>query len=428
MISQEKTNIKKDILSNGLRVISESIPYVRSISIGIWLLTGSRYEKSLEQGISHFLEHINFKGTEKRDARNIALTIESAGGILDAFTSRELTCYYVKLLDEDLELAIELLSDIILHSNYNPEDIDNVREVVLEELRLTEDTPDDIVNNLLTAMIWDGHPLGKSILGTRESLISFNREMILEYWRTHYIPSRMIITVAGNVNHNELLDLVRKYFIFNELPSSTSYPFNLSPLPTYKRNIKYTKKDISQMHIAFGTVAPAYSDKAHYPLMVFNTILSGGMGSRLFQTLREEQGLAYSVYSYCQAWQDTGLFGAYIATEASKTPEAIKSMIEQFRLIRDNELIEDELINARNHLKGNIILGLESMDARMGRLARLEIYDDVFKTHSITLKKIESVTKEQIQSLAKHIFTPESISLAMVGPEIEAISENDLII
>jgi predicted Zn-dependent peptidase len=403
---------QKTVLGNGIRVITEEIPYLRSVSIGVWVVTGSRDEQPHENGISHFIEHLLFKGTEKRTAFDIAKEIDSVGGTLNAFTGREYTCFYAKVIDKNLPLAIDLLSDIFLHSVMDGKDVEKERMVILQEIKMVEDTPDDYIHDLFNRVCWGEHPLGFPIYGTSELVQSFNRDQLYRYFRENYLPGRIIVCAAGNLRHQEVVKLIGE--AFGQIPKSDKTRARLKPNPVSTTNM--WKRNLEQVHFCLGTRGLQYNHSLRFASYVLNTILGGGMSSRLFQEIRENRGLAYSVYSYLPTYIDTGLVVVYAGTNEGSFQEAIELILEEFTRLKKKPLKHGELETAKEQLKGNLLLSLESSDNLMTRLAKNEIYFKAYLPVKMILKGIDEVNEETIHDLANDIFDEHFFCLTVLGP------------
>jgi predicted Zn-dependent peptidase len=404
---------RKTVLDNGVKIITEKLPYFQSITIGIWVMTGSRNENKEENGISHFIEHMLFKGTEKRGASDIAKEIDSVGGILNAFTSKEYTCLYVKVLDRHLDLAIDLLLDIFLNSNFKPEEVERERGVILQEIRMVEDTPDENIQDMFNQSFFRDHPLSYPILGSIHSVRRISRRKLLSCFAgSYHQPFRIIISAAGKIEHEKLVEKVAsvlKSFTPEEItPSENSFHpsavFFIRP------------KKLEQVHICLGTKGLPQGHPSRYTSYVLNTILGGGMSSRLFQEIREKRGLAYTVYSYQSSYLDTGLFMIYMGVGEDSTEQAISLVIQELKRLRDEPIGDTELQAAKEQLKGNMLLASENTDNRMTRLAKSEIYFNKFITIEEVLKNIDKTTSEAVGNLAREIFQSEYLSLAVLGP------------
>ncbi|MDU4959851.1 MAG: pitrilysin family protein [Sporomusaceae bacterium] len=407
---------EKSVLANGIRVVTETMPHLRSVTLGAWVATGSRYEHAGNQGISHFIEHLVFKGTASRSAKAIAEEVDSVGGQLNAFTSKEYTCFYMKSLDTHLELAVDLLSDMLLNARFDPDDINKEQGVVLEEYNMYEDSPDELVHDLYVQEIWRNHPLGQSILGTRQSIGAFDRAKILDYRQQYYIPGNLVIAAAGNLTHAQVVRLCERYF--GCMRGSTVNPVDPAALqPCYQAASSQRLKDTEQAHICLGVPGYRYEADEIYSLHLLNNLLGGSMSSRLFQSIREDRGLAYSVYSYQSSYRDTGLLTIYAGTR----PENVSQVLELIRL-NLQELGRDgvsaaELSKAKEQLKGNLLLGLESSSSRMSRLGTQEMTVGKYVTLDEVIAKIDRVTATDIAAVAGSLFQPELISCFVLGPE-----------
>jgi len=404
---------RKDILPSGLTVVTERVPGIRSVTIGVWVKVGSRHEREGELGLAHFLEHMMFKGTKNRDARAIALSLESVGGHLDAFTSKEYSCYYSRVLDEFVPQAVDVLSDILINSVFEPDKIELEKQVVLEEIKSLNDTPDDLIHDLFTKTIWDGHPLGTPILGTDSTITKFNRDIISRFNRNMYTADRVVIAAAGNVSHDELLALVEKHFTFPE----KGWTRNDAPPPNSEARESFTAMKISQTHICLGCPTFPFKHKDRYPLLALNAILGGGMSSRLFQIVREEKALAYNVYSYIDFLRDAGLFGVYLGVDPSHAQKAVDLVKEEILRLGRDGITREELDGVKSQLKGNLIIGLESTSNRMNRLAKLEIYLNEYNPLEKTIKEIDSIEADDIVRLAREIINPDRFSITLLGPD-----------
>ncbi|OGW01839.1 MAG: hypothetical protein A2889_09640 [Nitrospinae bacterium RIFCSPLOWO2_01_FULL_39_10] len=403
---------QKVVLHNGIRIVTEKIPYLRSVSIGIWINSGSRDEEDKNSGISHFLEHLAFKGTEKRSARQIAFEMDSIGGQIDAFTSREYTCYSAKVLDEHLPVAIDLLSDILLNSTIKPADIDKERQVILEEIKFVEDNPADYIYDLLYQSVWSSHPLGRSILGSPESIEKIDRKKLINHLDNHYTPKNIIIAVAGNIDEGRLKELLEKAFgsLNKNASSSREAP------PEIKRNFIIKERELEQVHFCLGTKGLRSADENRFEGYLLNTILGGSMSSRLFQKIREDYGLAYSIHSFISPYADTGLLGIYAGTSAEFFEKVLKMSLEEFKLLMTVKVPGDELKKAKEQLKGNLMLSLESSSSRMNQLAKQEMYFERFFSMDEIIDEVEKVTEEKIQRLANRLFDNAFFNLAILGP------------
>ncbi|MFQ5656975.1 MAG: M16 family metallopeptidase [Candidatus Methylomirabilales bacterium] len=402
---------RKDVLDNGLVVLTERMPAVRSVSIGVWIRVGSREEEERQAGISHFIEHLFFKGTGKRSAEEIAKAIDSVGGTLDAFTSREYTCFYAKVLGEHVPLAMDILADLVLHARLDPADIEREREVILQEIKMVEDAPDDQIHDLFAETIWVGHPLGRPILGKRETLGQMQRDDIVKYVDQSYRPDRVIISAAGDLDHEAFVDLVAATFGGWE---GHSRP-RLSPPPVPRFTTVQEDRDFSQVHLCLGVNGLDYGHRDRYTLSIANTILGGGMSSRLFQEVREKRGLVYSIYSYTASYRDAGLLVVYAGTSKDHYQEVVDLIRAAFRVIRDEVLGPEEFRRAKEQLKGNLLLGLESTSSRMTRLAKMYMCFNRYFGLDEIIQGIEEVTPERLQQLTQSLFEDGAFTLASIG-------------
>ncbi len=391
----------KTTLDNGARIVTEKIDSVRSAAVGFWFETGSRDETPAENGISHFLEHMLFKGTKKRSALKIAREIEQVGGHMNAFTSKEITAFHASLLDEHLPLAVDTLADMASYSQFADKMIEREQGVVLEEISGYEDSPEDVVHEDFSKLLFADHPLGRPILGTRETVSSFSRDTLVGYWSRQYQPKRLVVSAAGAVDHDKLVKLVARKL---ELPDKAK-PLTKRALP--ELNVDKTherRKAIVQAHLTIGGNGLSYGDEDRYPFFVMNTVLGGGMSSRLFQRLRERSGLAYSVYPFHEAYHDTGLYGIYVGLEEKQVKRAEKMIREELQKLIDKPISKAALKRAKDQLKGALMLGLESSAARMHRLARMEIYLKRYVTLDELLDGINAVTPDDVQQVAQRLF------------------------
>lgn len=403
---------RKTVLGNGVRVITECIPYLNSVSIGVWVLSGSRDEEPHENGISHFIEHLLFKGTERRTAFDIAKEIDSVGGSLNAFTGREYTCYYAKVLDKNLPLAIDLLSDIFMHPLMDPKDVEKERMVILQEIKMVEDTPDDYIHDLFNQVCWGGHPLGFPIFGTAERVQAFSRDQICRFFKENYAPDRTIVCAAGNLDHEEVVSRIGE--TFGQISSSSKARERQTPEPVSTTNI--WERELEQVHFCLGTRGLRYNHSLRFASYLLNAILGGGMSSRLFQEIRENRGLAYSVYSYLPAYIDTGLVVVYAGTNEESFPEVVELILKEFRCLKKESFRNGELETAKRQLKGNLLLSLESSDNLMTRLAKNEVYFGSYLPVGEILKGIDEVKEEDLQRLAEELFDPRYFCLTVLGP------------
>jgi predicted Zn-dependent peptidase len=404
--------IERATLPNGIRIVTESMPYVRSVSLGLWIGIGSRIERGPENGISHFIEHMVFKGTKYRSAEDIARSIDSVGGGLDAFTSKELVSFNAKVLDEHLPLALDVVADLVLNPLFRETDIEKEKGVILEEIKMEADQPEFLLHETFISNFWKGHGLGKPILGTKETVKKFGQQMLFDYYNRVYSPRKILVTAAGSLDHDEIVNLIRDKFAYlherGALPAD-SVPKTHAPIVLKK------KDSLEQIHIALGVPAYPLAHELRFPMYVLNTVLGGGMSSRLFQNIREKQGLAYAVYSELNLFSDTGCFTVYAGTAEETAKQVINSVVQEFRELKDELIGEEELRRAKDHLKGSLMLSLESTSSRMSNLARQELYFDRFMSLDEMLDSIEAVTREEVQMIAREFFHADNIALAMLG-------------
>jgi predicted Zn-dependent peptidase len=403
--------ITKSTLQNGIRVISETIPYSHSVAIGIWVTNGSRHDRQEINGVAHFIEHLLFKGTKKRNALDIAREIDSAGGVLNAFTCREYVCYYAKVLNDSLSKAVELLSDIFLNSTFDPAEIEKERKVVLQEIRMLRDSPDSYIHELFCQSFWKSHPLGMSIAGTEESVGRLSRDVLLINRAERFRSEDIIITAAGKVSHAELRSLLEALFADVAEGSCQKDP----GLPTCEKRVEIINKDLEQVHLCIGTKALPQDSPKRYVGYILNTILGGSISSRLFQEVREEKGLAYSVYSYVLSHSDTGTLVVYAGTKMEKLIEVIDIILQQFRLLKTEPITDAEMDFAREHLKGNLLLSLESTDNRMTKLAKNEIYFGRQVPLPEIISSLEQVTSRDVMELCREMFRDDYLTLEILG-------------
>ena len=409
---QTLRDIEATTLKNGVRVISEEMPHVRSVSLGVWIKTGSRRETSTENGISHFIEHMLFKGTKNRSAEEIARSVDSIGGGLDAFTAKEMVSYNTKVLDEHLPLAFDVLADMVRNPLFREADIEKEKGVILEELKMEVDNPEYLLHDIFSSNFYKDHPLGKPIIGTKDTVRAFDRAMIDDYYRRYYSPSNILITAAGNLNHERLVDLARQYF--EDLRVNGTLAPDVAPVP-HARLVFRDKKSLEQTHLYMGVPAYPFSHELRFACYALNTILGGGMSSRLFQNIREKQGLAYAVYSELAMYHDTGCMAIYAGTAVETAAQVIRSIVKELREIKENLVPAEELRRAKDNLKGSFMLGLESTSSRMSNLARQELHFQRFFTLDEMIERIEAVTAEQIRDIAGEFFHSKNITLAVLG-------------
>ena len=404
---------KKTILDNGIRVVSERIESVRSISIGVWIDVGSRDEENDEMGVSHFIEHMFFKGTKNRTAKEIAVSLESVGGGLNAFTGREHTCYYARVLDEHLDIALDVLSDILKNSLLNPSHFEKEKEVIFSEIKELEDSPSDLIHDILMSTMWKEDPLGRSIIGSAESVLKMPRGKLINFMKKNYTCSRVVIAASGNLKHNELVSKVRRKFEFS---AGTGQSKSVSIPSRVETGRAVAQRKTAQTHVSLGIPIFPYRDRRRYPALVLSNILGGGMSSRLFQTVREKLGLAYSIYSFMDFFEDTGVFGIYLGSHKRNAVRVIELVLKEISHLKRNHLSAKELSNAKYQLKGNLILGMESTSSRMNRLARNELFLNDYMSLDQTIDSISSIQEKDIIGMAEDFLVPDKLSTVVLGP------------
>ena len=402
--------MRRSILPNGLRVVSERMVGAPSVSLGIWVENGSRFETREQSGISHFLEHVLFKGTARRSAAQIAEEIDAVGGVLNAFTGKEYTCYYARVLAEHVSIAIDVLTDLFLHSQFESEEIERERTVVLQEIAQAEDTPDEYIHDLFSLQYWPDHPLSFPICGTSETVRSFGRQDFVDFLAARYRPDRLIVAAAGEIAHESVEEWARD---FAHLGGATE-PVN-STLPQERRGVFVVEKPLEQVHVCLGTAGLPQTAAERFAAYLLNTALGGGMSSRLFQEVRERRGHAYAVYSFLSSYRDAGYLGVYVGTAAEWVDEVIRVIVKELRSLVSEGLRPDELIRVKNQLKGNILLGLETSDSRMSRLAKSELYFRRDFSLAEVAASIDATTNDEIIGLAERLFTAETIAVAVLG-------------
>jgi predicted Zn-dependent peptidase len=415
--------VTAETLPSGLRLVTESMPHVRSVTVGVWLTRGSRHEPDAESGVAHFVEHMLFKGTTSRSARDIAQIVDAVGGQLDAFTAKEYASYYIKVLDEHLGVAIDLLSDMILHPALAPDDVVKEQGVILEEIKMVEDAPDDLVHEVLTGSFWPRHPLGRPILGTPETVTSFDSPALRAYFQRTYLAPNLLVAAAGNFDHARLRELVVR--AFDGLPAAPQADGTRPP--SAASGLTFRVKPIEQAHLCLG--APAYhqTHKDRHALFVLNTILGGSMSSRLFQHIREERGLAYAVYSGLTTYSDAGMLSVYAGCAAERVGEVVDLTVAELQAMRDTPVPADELARAKDHLKGSLMLNLESTSSRMSHLARQYIQFERHFTLDEILAEIDRVTAADVQRVAAELFRNGGLAASVVGPAAaDAVSSDHL--
>jgi predicted Zn-dependent peptidase len=403
---------RKTVLPNGIRLVTERMPHVRSVAVGVWVDTGSRYEPGARAGVSHFIEHLVFKGTESRTAEDVARAVDSVGGQMDAFTTKEHTCFYVTVLDQHLPLAADLLSDILLHPLFAADDIEREKSVVLQEFRMVEDTPDDLIHDLFAERVWEGHPLGRPILGDKSIIMGLARDTVLSHFAAEYSPSQITIAAAGRLVHEQLVDLLGTRF----QGFQRSCPVRDGGPPTTLTRVAAIDRALEQVHFVLGGAGLRQNAPERYALYLLNTILGGSMSSRLFQQVRERQGLVYSIYSGNAGFRDSGLFYIYAGTEPSRFSTVLGLVLEELRKLKRDGVAPDELERAREHLKGSLMLSLESTSSRMTRIAKQELYFGHYFSLDEILTSVDRVSLEEIMGVIDRLFGRTQLSLVALGP------------
>ena len=414
--------VVREVLDNGLRLITETMPHVRSVTLGVWLTRGSRHESDERGGIAHFVEHMLFKGTDTRSAEDIAQAIDSIGGQLDAFTAKEYASYYIKVLDEHVPLAVDLLTDIVRRPAFAADEIEREKKVILEEIKMVEDTPDDLVHELFTQHFWEGHPLARPILGSRETVEALNRTTLQTYFSGAYVGSNIVISAAGNLEHARVRALVEQ--AFGDL-TARGEPFTEAP-PRVKPQVVTRTKELEQSHICLGTNSYPQSHSDRYVSYILNTVLGGSMSSRLFQNIREKRGLAYSVFSGLAAYRDAGNITIYAGCANEAVGEVVDLCVEELKGLKRTPVSETELRRAKDHLKGSLMLSLENTASRMSHLARQEIYFERHFGLDETLAGVEAVTAADVQRVATDLFCNGSLAATVVGPSVPELPHQRL--
>ena len=413
----------KTILNNGIRILSKKIPHARSVSMGVWVNVGARDETLSENGLSHFIEHMIFKGTKKRSALQIAKEFDSIGGNTNAFTTMENTCYHAKVMDAHLDTMVNILSDIFLYSIFESIEIEKERTVIFQEIGMTEDTPEDYIHILSGDTYWSDNPLGRSILGSRENILSFDAETIRDFFSRLYQPERILISIAGNVEHDYFVNLVRQQF--ESINTSNSFPVRTTP--TCRSKVAIHSRELEQVHICIGTKGLSITDPGRYALSLINTILGGNMSSRLFQEIRENKGLAYSVYSFISSHVDTGMCGVYAGVDPKNAKETIEIILNEILKLKKLPVDSTELRNAKEYTKGNLMLASESIDSQMVRLAQNEIHFGRYIPLQEVVNKIEEVKVDDIIDIASTLFDHDQFAITLLGPVADKKLYEDIV-
>jgi predicted Zn-dependent peptidase len=407
-------NIRKTILPNGLMVLTESMPHMRSVAMGAWINSGSRDEPAEENGLSHFVEHMVFKGTTTRSAQDIAREVDSIGGNLDAFTGKESVCFNIKVLDETVPAALDVLSDLVLHPSFSNADLEREQGVILEEIKMDEDNPDYLVHETFTQNFWKNHPLGRPILGTVKTVSSFDRGTVIGHHHRRFTPENMVFSAAGNLHHDQFIELVVARF--GELKPVRVAADNVVAHPATTAHITLKKKrSLEQVQMCLGVPAPPVNDPSRFAVYMLNSMLGGGMSSRLFQSIREDEGLAYSIYSELSPFRDAGSLSVYAGMSLDKTERVLQLTLAELRRLKEQVVTDAELKRAKDQMKSNIVLGLEGSSSRMSNLARQQMYFGRFFTVEDIVREIDRVSAADVQKLANQLFQPELIALTLLG-------------
>ena len=415
---ESETAVKKTSLGNGIRILTKRMPHVRSVSMGVWVNVGARDELLTESGLSHFIEHMIFKGTEKRTGFQIAKEFDAIGGQTNAYTSMEHTCYHARVLDTHLATMVDILSDIFLNSLFDEKDIRSERPVILQEIGMVEDSPDEYIHVLAGSGFWGDNPLGRSILGTRENVIGFNAGVIRDFFHRFYLPVRIVISAAGNIEHESLVDLVGS--AFESVPSGNNLPERVAP--EARSLVDLHSRELEQVHVCLGTKGLAITDPRRYAFSLMNTILGGNMSSRLFQEIRENRGIAYAVYSFIVSHIDTGMFGIYAGVDPKRTHECIDLILKELRGLKTKRVESAVLQGAKEYLKGNLVMASESVDNQMARLAQNEIHFDRYVPLEEILENMESVSEDDLIDLSRTLFEEKQLVLTLLGPVTDKAS------
>jgi predicted Zn-dependent peptidase len=410
--------VNKTVLENGLRIVSERVDHFRSVSLGIWVNVGSRDEGERENGVSHFIEHMIFKGTPIRNSLRIAKELDAIGGLSNAFTGTEYTCFHSRVLDKHLPALADILSDIFLHSLFDPQDMNRERQVILQEINMLEDTPDEQIHVLFSGLFWMDHPLGMPVMGTPRTVSAIDKDTVLSHIGRFYTPGRIIIAAAGNVDHEALVKHLRP--LFESLPKDADGPVRTAPRSHTAVSCRY--KDLEQVHLCLGGTAPPVSSDLRFAGAVLNTILGGNMSSRLFQEIREKRGLAYNVYSFLSSFLDAGVMGVYLGTDAKNANRALKVIQREIKKIQQGKISRADLRATKEHLIGGVLLSSENTDTLMMRLAKNETLFGRYVGFDEIVARIEKVSVDEVVAVASQAFKGRNVSLVTLGP----LEEKDL--
>ena len=412
MTMNTERNLRRTVLPNGLIVLTERMEHLRSVAMGVWIKSGSRCESAEINGISHFVEHMVFKGTRSRSAQHIAREMDSIGGNLDAFTGKETICFNVKSLAEHVPIALDVLSDLVLNPTFASSDIERERGVILEEIKIDEDNPDVLVHELFTQNFWKDHPLGKPILGTTATVGKLDQVNLFDYHQGRFLGGNMIFSAAGNLDHDQFVAAAAEKFSALKNGEATREE---QPPQASARVVLRNKKALEQVQICLGVPSPPITDGNRYVTLILNTVLGGGMSSRLFQTIREERGMVYSIYSDLNPYRDAGTLCIYAGTSVGKALEVVDLILAELRKLKETPLTSEELTRAKDQVRGNILMGLESSNSRMANLARQEMYFQQFFTVEEIIARIDAVEAAQVQAMAQRLFDPERIAVTLLG-------------
>jgi predicted Zn-dependent peptidase len=403
---------RKTILENGVKIVSESMDHLKSVSLGIWVNTGSRDETKLENGVSHFIEHMSFKGTRQRNALQIAKELDAIGGFTNAFTGKENTCFHARVLGRHFTALTEILSDIFLNPLFDSNDIERERQVILQEISMVEDTPDDNIHELFNTVFWGDHPLGMSVLGTQKTVSAISKDNLVRYVNRSYVPEQIVVAAAGHVDHESIVSIFAPMFGMIEKKA----PIIKRDKSHFHADVSISFKDLEQVHICLGGQASSIGSRKRFACAILNTILGGNMSSRLFQEIRENKGLAYSIFSFLSSYSDAGLLGVYLATDPANVMPALKTIYEEIRKLAGGELSDSDLIAAKDYLTGGIYLSSESSEGRMMRIAKNEFVFDKYVSYEEVVSQLEETTLDQVIEVARNIFRDDRVSLAFLGP------------
>ncbi len=406
--------INRDVLPNGVRIVTESIDYVQSASIGVWVGVGARDESDDLRGISHVIEHMLFKGTKKRTAQQIADEIDTVGGYLNAFTDKEYTCYYSKVLSEYIDVAVDVLSDMFLNSVIDPVELKREQNVILEEIKRHEDQPDDLVHDVFFQLMWPHHVLGKPVIGTSETVASFTNQHLFGYMHKRYTPDTIVVSAAGNLEHKQIVEMVAARF--GDLKGSRADWREPNTTPDFQVATKLVNKPVEQVHVVMGVPGFDQLDDRRYTVSLLDTVLGGGMSSRLFQEIREKRGLAYSVGSYSVGYREGGIFGVYAGTSPDTAGEVVSIVEEEFAKVVEHNIADNELIRAKNQIRGSLVMSQESMSSRMMRMGKNELVHDRVIPLDEIMAKVQAIDLESVHNVAKTLFGTGTYTMAQVGP------------